>query len=131
MVFILIPRPLLIPFTTDPALLKLSATLLAIAAVFQLFDGLQVVATGILRGLGDTRTPMLANLLAHWGLGLPIAYILGITLNRGVVGLWIGLSVGLIAAGVILLGIWQYRTRRLRTHAHPAEEAAASVLEPL
>jgi len=133
MVFLLIPRLILSPFTTDTTLLTLSATLLAIAAVFQLFDGLQVVSTGILRGLGDTRTPMLANLLAHWGLGLPVAYVLGITLNRGVIGLWIGLSVGLVAAGLILLGIWRYRARRLRVHAHQPQQAekAASVLEPL
>jgi MATE family multidrug resistance protein len=70
---------------------------------------------------------MLANLLAHWGLGLPVAYVLGVVLNRGVIGLWIGLSVGLIAAGVILLGVWGYRTRnlsvRVTTDVRTAHEA--------
>ena len=64
---------------------------LLVAALFQLFDGLQVVATGILRGTGDTRTPMLSNLIGHWLLGLPVGYALCFHWNRGVVGLWLGL----------------------------------------
>lgn len=112
-VMIAAPRPLLRPFTTDPAVLALGARLLLVAAVFQLFDGLQVVATGALRGVGDTRTPMLWNLVGHWGLGLPVAYVGAFHLGWGVVGLWIGLALGLTVCGIVLLRVWQLRVRRL------------------
>ena len=72
--FVAMPRFLIGLFTTDAAVLALGASLLWIAAVFQLFDGLQGVVTGTLRGLGDTRTPMVTNLAAHWLIGLPIGY---------------------------------------------------------
>lgn len=93
-------------FTSDAAVLGLGVSLLAVAAVFQLFDGLQGVATGVLRGLGDTRTPMLWNLFAHWFLGLPLGYTLCFSLGLGVYGLWWGLSSGLIVCGVGLLAVW-------------------------
>ena len=73
--------------------------LMQVAAAFQLFDGLQVVTTGALRGLGDTRTPMFTNLVGHWLIALPIAAIGGFTLGYGVVGLWSGLCVGLTLVG--------------------------------
>jgi MATE family multidrug resistance protein len=84
--------------------------LLAVAAMFQLFDGLQGVATGVLRGLGDTRTPMITNLLGHWLLGLPIGYGLCFFAGWGVVGLWIGLSIGLVAVSLTLLAAWMRRS---------------------
>ncbi|HYU79627.1 MAG TPA: hypothetical protein VEK56_11620, partial [Vicinamibacterales bacterium] len=62
--------------------------------------------TGALRGLGDTRTPMITNLAGHWLLGLPVGYTLCFVTGLGVIGLWIGLSVGLIIVGVILLVVW-------------------------
>ena len=61
------------------------------------------MATGALRGAGDTRTPMLVNLMGHWLIGLPVGYALCFTYGYGVVGLWIGLSVGLTAVGLVLL----------------------------
>ncbi len=69
--FVLIPRILIGAFTRDERVLALGASLLAVAAIFQLFDGIQGVATGVLRGLGDTRTPMVWNLVGHWFVGLP------------------------------------------------------------
>ncbi len=84
-----------------------------LAAAFQLFDGIQVVATGVLRGAGDTRSPMICNLVAHWGVGLPLGYFLAFGLGRGVVGLWVGLSVGLTLAGLVNLATWAWRARRL------------------
>jgi MATE family multidrug resistance protein len=116
-VFVFAPDPLLRPFTRDPAVLRLGATLLLIAAVFQLFDGLQVVATGVLRGVGDTRTPMVTNLVGHWVLGLPVAYGLCFPLGWGVAGLWVGLSVGLVVAGIVLVLVWRHRVRDLRAAA--------------
>ena len=70
--FVLVPRPLIGMFTSSEAVFALGRRLLLVAAMFQLFDGLQGVSTGLLRGLGDTRTPMIGNLAGHWLLGLPI-----------------------------------------------------------
>jgi len=74
--FLVVPRTLIGLFTREEAVLSLGTSLLFVAAIFQLFDGLQGVATGVLRGVGDTRTPMIANLAGHWLFGLPIGYSL-------------------------------------------------------
>jgi MATE family multidrug resistance protein len=113
--FLAVPHQLIGAFTHDPFVLRTGVSLLAVAAVFQLFDGLQGVGTGILRGLGDTRTPMLWNLFAHWVLGLPLAYMLAFHVGMGVTGLWWGLSVGLIICGVALVAVWR---RRIQTVLH-------------
>ncbi len=110
--FILIPRVLMGAFTRNEGVLQLGVSLLAVAAIFQLFDGIQGVATGILRGLGDTRTPMLWNLVGHWFIGLPSGYALCFVMGHGVIGLWWGLSMGLIICGVALLVVWTRETRR-------------------
>jgi MATE family multidrug resistance protein len=114
-VFIAAPRPLIALFTRDEAVLALGGSLLFIAAVFQLFDGLQGVVTGTLRGLGDTRTPMVTNLAAHWLIGLPIGYWLCFSAGWGARGLWWGLSLGLIVAGVVLTTVWARSVARLQT----------------
>ncbi|MFN2445658.1 MAG: MATE family efflux transporter [Vicinamibacterales bacterium] len=111
--FVAVPRRLIGWFTLDPQVLDLGAALLLVAAVFQLFDGVQGVATGVLRGLGDTRTPMIANLAGHWLLGLPVGYMLCFAGGLGAVGLWIGLSTGLIVTGVTLLWVWHARINAL------------------
>ena len=108
--FLAMPRTLIGLFSPGPEVLALGASLLLIAAVFQLFDGLQAVATGVLRGLGDTRTAMLANFVGHWVLGLPVGYVLCFTYGLGVAGLWIGLSTGLIVCGVVLTWYWHHRS---------------------
>ncbi len=113
-VFLLIPRALIGAFTADPIVLAAGVSLLFVAAVFQLFDGLQGVATGVLRGLGDTRSPMLWNLAGHWFIGLPLGYTLCFIVGRGVIGLWWGLSVGLMICGVALMFVWTRSTKRLR-----------------
>jgi len=86
---------------------------LFVAAIFQLFDGVQGVATGVLRGLGDTRSPMLWNLAGHWFIGLPLGYFLCFRAGIGVIGLWWGLSMGLIICGIALLAVWSRRIGRL------------------
>ena len=111
-VFLSVPRLLLRAFTADPGVLEVGVTLLFVAAVFQLFDGVQGVATGALRGLGDTRTPMLWNLAGHWFIGLPLGYMLCFVLGIGVIGLWWGLSIGLIICGVALSIVWTRRIHR-------------------
>lgn len=111
--FLLFPRAIVGWFSHDPAVLKTGAVLLAVAAVFQLFDGFQVVATGALRGAGDTRTPMLANLFGHWFIGLPVGYYLGLHLGWGASGVWIGLCVGLTLVGAYLAWVWSARVHEL------------------
>jgi MATE family multidrug resistance protein len=101
-------------FTVDVAVISLGASLLLLAAVFQLFDGIQVVATGILRGTGDTRTPMVCNFIGHWLIGLPVGYAFCFLTAGGVFGLWIGLSLGLILVGAVLLWVWSRRVVSLK-----------------
>jgi MATE family multidrug resistance protein len=113
-VFLIAPRPLVSVFTTQAAVVELGSVLLFVAAIFQLFDGLQIVATGVLRGAGDTRTPMITNLASHWFVGLPVGYSLCFLLGFGVVGLWIGLSTGLIIAGLVLVWVWHRRIHALQ-----------------
>jgi MATE family multidrug resistance protein len=113
LLFILAPRLLIGAFTTDPGVLAIGSSLLLVAAVFQLFDGIQGVATGVLRGLGDTRTAMLWNLFGHWLIGLPLGYALCFSVGVGVAGLWWGLSTGLIICGVALLVVWTRRIHAL------------------
>ena len=114
LLFVLVPRVLIGAFTTDPGVLAIGSSLLFVAAVFQLFDGIQGVATGVLRGLGDTRTPMLWNLVAHWFIGLPLGYALCFVIGIGVAGLWWGLSTGLIICGVALSIVWTRRIGALK-----------------
>jgi MATE family multidrug resistance protein len=117
--FVAMPRTLIGLFSPGPDVLALGASLLLIAAVFQLFDGLQAVATGVLRGLGETRTAFVVNLVGHWLLGLPVGYVLAFTLGRGVTGLWIGLSTGLIVCGVALTWVWSRRIAHYQLTGSP------------
>ena len=109
-----IPRWIVRLFIADAAVIGAGTVLLRIAAFFELFDGLQVVATGALRGIGDTRTPMLAHLIGYWAIGMPIVYILCFPLGWGARGIWIGLSTALILIGAALAQAWRHRLRRLR-----------------
>jgi MATE family multidrug resistance protein len=90
-------------YTPELEVLELAVLLLPIAGVFQVFDGVQVVALGLLRGLGDTRVPMLVNVLGFWCLGMPVSLWLGFGLDFGAVGLWWGLVVGLLMVAVFLI----------------------------
>jgi sugar phosphate permease len=84
----------------------LATLLLTIAGVFQLADGVQAVAGGALRGLKDTRVPMLLAALGYWGLGMPVGLVLAAWLGLGPVGLWIGLAAGLGGVAVLMLRRW-------------------------
>lgn len=116
-IFLLIPSRLMGLFTVDLTVVDLGVTLLFVAAIFQIFDGLQGVLTGALRGIGDTRTPMFLNLAGHWAFGLPLGYTICFVLGYGVVGLWIGLSAGLIVVSLLLLMVWGRRMTQLRENA--------------
>lgn len=109
--FTVMPEWLVRIFTDDPGVLAVGVPLLFVAAVFQLFDGVQTVATGALRGLGETRIPMFANLVGHWFIGLPVGYSLCFAYGWGVQGLWVGLALGLTLIGMVLLAVWHRRAR--------------------
>jgi len=100
-------------FTPDETIIRSTILLLAAGAAFQLFDGIQTVATGALRGLGDTRTPMLCHFTAYWIIGLPLGSWLCFHLGWGAFGLWSGLSLALILIGIVLLLVWRKRVRDL------------------
>jgi MATE family multidrug resistance protein len=97
------PRAIAALYTNDPAVIAIAASLIPIAGVFQVFDGLQVTSGGVLRGLGETRSPMLANLFGYWVLGFPVSLLLGFRLGLGPRGLWWGFVVGLCVVGFFLL----------------------------
>jgi MATE family multidrug resistance protein len=103
------PRFIVRLFIADPAVIASGAVLLRIAALFELFDGFQIVATGALRGLGDTRQPMLAHLLGYWVVGVPVAYVLCFPLHWGATGIWVGLTAALILIGTALVTVWWRR----------------------
>ena len=111
--FFIVPRPLIELFTHDPQVLAVGPSLLWIAAAFQIFDGVQTVCTGALRGLGETRAPMLANFIGYWILGLPLGLILCFVLKWGIYGMWIGLTLALIVISSILLYRWHKESTEL------------------
>lgn len=88
-------------YTDNQAVKDIATSLLYMAAIFQISDGLQVSGYGALRGLKDTKVPMIVNLVAYWLVGLPLGYYLGMTRGLGPQGLWIGLIAGLSVAAVL------------------------------
>lgn len=106
------PRFLAGLYTTDVQVAALAASLIPIAGVFQVFDGTQVVSIGILRGVADTRAPMIVNILGYWLIGLPISAVLGFRTSLGPLGLWWGLTVGLVLVSLVL--VWRVRRRLSR-----------------
>ena len=111
--FLLFPRALVALYTSDPQVLKAASSLLLLAAAFQIFDGAQTVLTGALRGLGETRFPMLANLIGYWPLGLPLGIFLCFVLHWGILGLWTGLTVALIIVASAMLRRWKQEAEKL------------------
>jgi len=123
------PRAVARLYSPDAEVLALAAALLPIAGVFQVFDGLQVVAIGLLRGLGDTRVPMIANVLGFWLIGIPVSLYMGFSLGLGAVGLWWGLVLGLVIVAVFLVARVRERERHelsrvlIDDHAPPVERS--------
>jgi MATE family multidrug resistance protein len=98
--FALVPHVLVALFTNDAAVIRAAVPLLMIAALFQLFDGAQGVAGGALRGIADVNFAFVANVVAHWFIGLPVALVLAFKFDMGVVGLWWGLTLGLVVVAI-------------------------------
>ncbi len=117
LVLVAMPAAIAGAFTRDAAVIAATVPLLYVAAAFQFFDGLQITATGSLRGVGNTHAGLIVQLVGYWVIGLPVGWWLGFHLHRGALGLWIGLCAGLMVAGVALTTVWARTTRRLRTTA--------------
>ncbi|EPX81337.1 MATE family efflux transporter [Litoreibacter arenae] len=118
--FLTVPELLMTGFLDpgDPdrdTILAIGASLLAVAALFQLVDAGQVMALGLLRGVQDTRWPMYAAALSYWGLGIPASYLLGVSFGMGGVGVWLGLVIGLMFAAAALWWRFARRLAELRT----------------
>ncbi len=106
--FLTVPEPLVRVFLDaadplTPQIVAIGVSLLAVAALFQLADGGQVMALGLLRGVQDTRVPMIHAAFSYWLVGIPASYVLGFTLGLGAPGIWLGLVVGLVLAGVLMM----------------------------
>ena len=115
-------------YTTDPDVRPLAASLLAMAMIFQVSDGLQVGAAGALRGYKDTRVPMLLNLTAYWGVAFPLAWYFGVVAARGPQSVWIALIVGLTLTAVMLNARFARVSSRALRAAPPKGVATARTL---
>jgi len=102
-------------YTSVPGVVAVAAALIPVAGVFQVFDGLQVVAAGVLRGAGETRAPLVANVLGFWLIGMPVSLLLGFSAGLGVVGLWWGFVAGLVAVAAFLV---------VRVRSHLSQDVA-------
>lgn len=111
---LLFPRWIALMYTPDETIIRSTALLLIAGAAFQLFDGIQTVATGALRGAGDTRTPMFCHFTAYWIVGMPLGAWLCFQRRWGALGIWSGLSLALILIGIVLLFAWRRTVRRLQ-----------------
>ncbi len=115
----LLPLQIAALYTGDPALIAGAGALLALAALFQLSDGVQVAAMGALRGLKDTRVPMFIAAFSYWGVGMPAGWLLCFQAGMGIEGMWVGLILGLTVAAVLLT---------LRFHLHTRGRVAVPAL---
>jgi MATE family multidrug resistance protein len=127
-VLLVFPRYIARFYTSDTTVIQAAVTLLAAGAAFQLFDGIQTVCTGALRGTGDTRTPMMCHFSAYWFIGLPLGTWLCFRRHWGALGLWVGLSLSLILIGILLLIFWRRRSQMLLEN--PSVATPLQVQEP-
>ncbi len=111
--FVAYPSAILRIYTHDPTILGIAVKLLALAAVFQLFDSVQTVTTGALRGLGNTHVAMLINLGGYWLLGLPFGWLLCFRYGYGVYGIWWGLTLSLAAIATSLFFYWHRASEKM------------------
>jgi multidrug resistance protein, MATE family len=108
-----VPHLLASIYTEDPGVISGAVALLRLAAIFQIFDGLQVSANGALRGLKDTSAPLMITAMAYWGIGIPLGWWFGLHGALGARGVWMGLIAGLATAAALLLLRFDLLSRRL------------------
>lgn len=111
-------------YTSEAALIAATATILPLAGAFQLSDGAQVVAGGVLRGMGRPHAAAVANLLGYYGLALPLGYVLAFKLELGLRGIWLGLTCGLLVVSIALLTLVLRAARRPLSELTVAAEGA-------
>ena len=121
--FLVFPDAVLGVYTTDPNVIRVGKQILLLAALFQISDGIQIISAGALRGVADTRSSMLGNLVGHWAIGLPLGLFFCFSKHMGLKGLWIGLALGLTSVAGILLLLWIKEYRLLRLGKIPARIA--------
>lgn len=127
-VLVFFPKYIARIYSSQQEVIAMGAKLLMVAAVFQLFDGMQVVATGALRGAGNTRTPMIANLIGYWFIGMPLGAVFCFKLGWGAVGYWAGLCMALVLIGVILVMVWW---RQVKTFGRESAQMSANLFEEM
>jgi multidrug resistance protein, MATE family len=124
LLFIVTPRPIIAIYSRDARVLALGAHILLIVAAFEVFDGAQSVATGVLRGLGETKIPMLMNFGGYWLFGLPLGALLCFDLHWGLSGIWTGLTVALITIAVLLVMRWRIASSSISSRLSSPVETA-------
>ena len=129
-IFLLAPGGLARLYTSEAAVVLLASSLIPIAGIFQVSDGLQVVAAGILRGVGDTRVPAIANAAGFWVLGIPVGLLLAFRGSQGTRGLWWGLAVGLGAVAIFLVGRVGLRLRGTLARVDPDRPREPDRVDP-
>lgn len=121
LIFISLNELLPVFFTPEAAVQKIAASLLVIAAIFQLSDGMQVVGLGILRGMKDVKIPTYLTLFAYWILGLPSGYLIAFVFKVGVEGIWFGYVIGLSTAAAVLFLRFNMLSKKLRKQVYTQE----------
>ena len=108
------PRPIIMIYSPNARVMAIGVPLLALAAAFQIFDGIQTAATGALRGLGHTEAPMVLNLVGYWLFGLPLGYFLCFHAKLGIYGVWIGLTIALVLIASLILMEWRRKSAQFK-----------------
>jgi len=117
-VFLVLGRSIAAVFIQDAYVVETATLLLVVAAVFQIFDGAQVINAAALRGITDVKLPALITFVAYWVIALPLGYLLGIRAHFGPAGIWVGLACGLAAASLMLGFRFHHLVRHGGAH-HP------------
>ena len=121
-----VPRAIAAAYTNQPLVVSIAASLIPIAGMFQLFDGIQAVSAGVLRGLGDTRGPFVINLAGFWLCGFPVSVLLAFGTPLRAMGLWWGLAAGLAVVAALLLLRVRSRLRGALARVEPGAVAQRS-----